>query len=63
MNAMKTNLPKPSLSALWRGCHDLLTSRPAPYAWFDPRPNRRIRLNLLRSGSRRTRWPVPGRRG
>jgi len=49
MTTMKPTPPKPSLFALWRGCYDRLTSRPAPATWFDPCPNRRIRLNRPRS--------------
>jgi hypothetical protein len=57
MNSTKPTRPKANLFALWRDCRELLTSRPAPSIWFDPRPNRRIRLNLLRcSNPLRRSW-------
>jgi len=48
MNLMNRAQAKPTVFALWRHCRDLFVTQPAPSIWFDPRPNRRVRINTWR---------------
>jgi len=49
---MATNMnqrkDKQTLFSLWQQCRDLFLTQPAPSIWFDPRPNRRVRINTWR---------------
>jgi hypothetical protein len=53
---------KPVVVALWKHCRFIFASQPAPWIWFDPRPGRRVRINVWRrfDAQRSTNGPRRG---